>query len=249
MCYDMSFFSNIRLIADYLNIPAGPDLSFEPTYHKVAQSFSPWPVVVSEEGRYKIRLFEWGLIADYMNTPEKIHEYRNAMANARSEKLLDDKRSAWYRLRDQRCLVFSTGFFEHRDIGAKKKLPYFIRVKGQEIFCFAGLYNYSPLPDPDTGEMTGTFTIITRPANTLLQQIHNAGPNSHRMPVILTRDQAIRWLDETLSEKEMRTILETEFPAAALEAWPVHTIRTRKEDTEEVISRISGDFPPLQWPA
>lgn len=116
----MSFFSNIRLIADYMNIPYNESLQFEPTYHKVAQSFSPWPVLIKENESYKIHLFEWGLIADYMNSPEKIKEYRNSMANARSEKLLDDKRSVWHRLRHQRCVVFSTGFFEHRDIGTKR---------------------------------------------------------------------------------------------------------------------------------
>jgi len=85
----MSFFSNIKLISDYLNITGAQDISFEPTNHKVAQSFCPWPVAVNEDG-LKLKIFEWGVIADYMNTPEKIREYRTSMANARSEKILDD---------------------------------------------------------------------------------------------------------------------------------------------------------------
>ena len=119
----MSFFSNIKLISDYLQISSSDTIAFEPTYHQVAQAFVKWPVVVNED-EIKIKLFEWGVIADYMNTPEKVKEYRTSMANARSEKILDDKRSVWYRLRKNRCLVFTTGFFEHRDIGKKKKLPY-----------------------------------------------------------------------------------------------------------------------------
>lgn len=244
MCYDMSFFSNIRLISDYLGIPAGKEIPFEPTYHKVAQSFSQWPVVINED-EYKIRLFEWGVIADYMNTPEKIKEYRTSMANARSEKVIDDKRSVWHRIRKQRCLVFSTGFFEHRDIGAKKKLPYFIKAKSETVFCFAGLYNYSPLPDPGTGEAIGTFAIITRPANPLLAKIHNAGPNSHRMPLILTKELAHQWLKEDLSDKEMEAILAFEYPEKELDCWPVHTIRTRKADDETVIAPAEGSFPAL----
>lgn len=236
----MSFFSNIRLIADFLKIPFGDDLVFEPTFHKVAQSFSKWPVVVNEDG-YKIRLFEWGVIADYMNSPEKIRDYRNSMANARSEKIIGDRRSVWHRIRHQRCLVFTTGFFEHRDIGAKKKLPYFIRIKESEIFCFAGLYNYAPVPDPETGEAVGTFTIITRPANSLMSKIHNAGPNSHRMPVILDRSSAIRWLEKNLSDADIEEILSSEFPSEKMEAWPVNTIRTRKPDDENVIKKIKVD--------
>jgi putative SOS response-associated peptidase YedK len=237
MCYDMSFFSNIKLVADYLSLEDTPLLVFEPTYHKIAQSFTEWPVIVNDNG-YKIKLFEWGVIADYMNTPEKIKEYRNSMANARSEKILGDKRSIWHRLRKQRCLVFTTGFFEHHDAGFKKKVPYFIHVKNEPVFCFAGLYNYSPVADPETGEMKGTFAVVTRPANTLMARIHNAGPNTHRMPLILTKDLAIRWLNESLTDGELDQILQYEFPSEGLEAWPVNTIRTRKEDTEAVIGKM-----------
>ena len=246
MCYDMSFFSNIKLVSEYLDLSATPSLHAAPTYHQVAQSFPQWPVAVNEEG-IRVKLFEWGLIADYMNTPEKIKEYRTSMANARSEKVLDDKRSVWHRLRHQRCLVFTTGFFEHRDTGGKKKLPYFIKVKGEEVFCLAGLYNYSPLPDAETGELTGTFTVITRPANPLLAQIHNAGPNSHRMPLILTKELALQWLQPDLKDERVAEILHFEFPESRLEAWPVHTIRTRKPDDESVIAPLDESlFPPLQ---
>ncbi len=195
----MSFFSNIKLVSDFLPVKTD-DLHFEPTWHKVAQSFCTWPVVVNEDG-FKLRLFEWGVIADYMNTPEKIKEYRTSMANARSEKILDDKRSVWHRLRQQRCLVLSTGFFEHQDTGGKKKLPYFIHVKGQPIFCFAGLYNYSPLPDPETGELIGTFSIITRAANPLMATIHNGRTNSGRMPLLLPKEKAIQWLDKKFNRR------------------------------------------------
>lgn len=232
----MSFFSNIKLVSDFLPVKTD-DLHFEPTWHKVAQSFCTWPVVVNEDG-FKLRLFEWGVIADYMNTPEKIKEYRTSMANARSEKILDDKRSVWHRLRQQRCLVLSTGFFEHQDTGGKKKLPYFIHVKGQPIFCFAGLYNYSPLPDPETGELIGTFSIITRAANPLMATIHNGGTNSGRMPLLLPKEKAIQWLDKGLTDDSLRTILDYEFPESEMEAWPVNTIRTRKEDGPGVVEPL-----------
>lgn len=240
MCYDMSFFSNIKQIADYLKIRTVPDIQFTPTYHQVAQTFCRWPVVVNEDG-YKIQLFEWGLIADYMNTPEKIREYRMSMANARSEKVLDDKRSVWHRIRNQRCLVFTTGFFEHHDAGLKKKVPYFIHLKEQPVFCFAGLYNYSPVPDKETGELVGTFSVITRAANPLMAHIHNGGTNSGRMPLILTPELANRWLDLSLSDGEIGNILAYECPETVMEAWPVKTIRTRKEDNAEVITRINTD--------
>ena len=240
----MSFFSNIKLVTDYLPAIERSSIQFEPTWHRVAQAFGLWPVVVNEAG-LKVRLFEWGLIADYMNTPEKIKEYRMSMANARSEKMLMDKRSVWYRLRDSRCLVFTTGFFEHHDAGLKKKVPYFIRVKGEPVFCLAGLYNYSPIPDPETGEMVGTFAVVTRPANELMAKIHNGGPNSGRMPLLLTKELAERWLALDLSDSEMAAILNYEFPDTGLEAWPVNTIRTRKTDDETVIQKADYANLPL----
>lgn len=237
MCYDMSFFCNIKLVTDYLPAVTHTTIQFEPTYHRVAQAFGEWPVVINEDG-LKVKLFEWGLIADYMNTPEKVKEYRMAMANARSEKILGDKRSAWHRLRRQRCLAFTTGFFEHQEAGMKKKLPHFIRVKDQEIFAIAGLYNYSPIADPETGEVPGTFALVTRPANPLLKIIHNSGPNAGRMPLILTKELAEKWLDDSLTDAQIGEILEFEFPESELESWPVNTIRTRKNDDELVIKPV-----------
>ena len=234
----MSFFSNIKLISDYLPVTQSELINFNATYHRVAQSFEDWPIVINEDG-YKLRLFEWGLIADYMNTPEKVKDYRMSMANARSEKLISDKRSVWHRLRRQRCLVFTTGFFEHFDAGLKKKVPYFIRKKDEPIFCFAGLYNYSPIPDPETGEIKGTFAIVTRTANALIAKIHNSGPNSNRMPLMLSRELAVKWLDDNISDKEIEEIVNFEIPVEALEVWPVNTIRTRKEDNEKVIEKMN----------
>ncbi len=229
-----------------MKIDEEPVFDFEPTWHQVAQSWHPFPVVLFEDGKTKLKYFEWGLIADYMNTPDKIKQYRSSMANARSEKILDDHRSVWHRIRHQRCLVFTTGFFEHREVGWKKKLPYFIKVKGQKIFCFAGLYNYSPLPDVETGELTGTFTIITRSANSLMAKIHNDGPNAERMPLLLTKELAQQWLQPDLSEEELRTLLDYEFPPEAMEAWAVNTIRTRKADSPHVIEPLpAATLPPL----
>ena len=246
MCYDISFTTSVENIADYLP-EIEPDieqlaLNFEPTEHVLAHSFRKHPVIVFENGAYRLKLFEWGVIADYMNTPEKIREYRMAMANARSEKIIADKRSVWHRIRKNRCLVFTTGFFEHHDAGLKKKIPFFVHLKDEPVFCFAGLYNYSPLPDPETGEAIGTFAVVTRPANELMTKIHNSGPNSHRMPLILTKELGKKWLDNNLPDAELQAILEYECPPDLMQAWPVNTIRTRKVDDENVIKAVPGEL-------
>jgi len=241
----MSYFSSIKLISDYLQLQEENQFDFSPTYHQVAQTFAPWPVAVNEEG-IKIKIFEWGLIADYMNTAEKIKQYRSSMANARSEKMLDDPKSVWHRLRQQRCLVFCNGFFEHRDMGAKKKQPYFIRMKDEALCCIAGLYNYAPVPDPATGELIGSFSILTRSANTMMQKIHNGGEHSGRMPLLLNRELALRWLEKTISDQDLRNICDYAMPVDNMIAWPVNSIRKRKEDNEEVIKPINLLFDEIR---
>jgi len=246
MCYDLSFFALVSHIHQHIPIDEIPTEAFPPTYHQVAQSWHPFPVVFHEDGKNKLAYFEWGLIASYMNTPEKITEYRSSMANARSEKLLDDPRSAWHRIRSQRCIVATTGFFEHRDIGAKRKLPYFIRLNQTDLFFLAGLYNYSPIPDAETGALIGTFTILTKTGNHLLQSIHNSGPNKGRMPVILSDTDAAAWISNDLAEEKIRNLLTKEFPASDILATPVHTIRTRKVDDARIIEALPTEsVPPL----
>ncbi len=69
-----SFSSNIELIADYLpGIVIDPQLNidFDSLIHVQAQAFRKYPIVLLEDDQYKLKQFEWGVIADYMNTPEK----------------------------------------------------------------------------------------------------------------------------------------------------------------------------------
>ena len=231
MCYDISFKSTLKTVQDFFpGLEYDPQLSLEfDNEHVLAQAFRKNPVIIFEDAKYKLKMFEWGIIADYMNTPEKIKQGRNWMCNAQGEKIFGDKRSYWHRIRKQRCLVPVSGFFEHREIkGWKNKVPYFIQVKERALFFLAGLYHYSPIPDIETGELTGTFTIVTREANDLMQKIHNCGSNAHRMPLMLTRELEQKWLLPDLSDDEMKSIVEFEMPSAELEVHPVFTIRSPK---------------------
>ncbi len=237
MCYDMSYYSTIKTISDFLQLAHTPLLNFTPTYHQVAQSYCQWPIAINNNG-ISIQLFEWGVITDYMNTPQSIKQYRSSMANARSEKMIGDKQSVWHTLRQQRCLVFSTGFFEHQAVSKKKKQPYFIHVKNEPIFCIAGLYNYYPIQSQNTKVMQGSFTILTRAANELMQTIHNSGEHGGRMPLLLTKQLANKWLQPNLTDAEIETIAGFEMPANMLQAWPVHTIRTPKTDNQKIIEKI-----------
>ena len=252
MCHDLSFTaSTVEFITDILpNVVINGNLSidFATSDHILSMSNRKALVILSQEGVPHLHGFEWGLIANYMNTPELIKKYRIQMANARSEKIFD-KQSAWYRLRNNRCLIAITGFYEHRDIkGWKNKVPYYIKLANRNQFFLLGFYNYSPIPDMETGESIGTFTVITREANTVMKQIHNHGPNKHRMPVMMQPEEAVKWIDESLTDEEIRQMISVEIDSEDLDATPVYSIRTTKErpDGKSKIEYFHWEnLPPL----
>jgi putative SOS response-associated peptidase YedK len=232
MCYDISFSTKYELVTQYVpDLVVDPQIRFEYTgpLHLVAQSFSKKAVIFREDGRNHLKEFEWGVIADYMRTPEAIRKSRQWMCNAQSEKLLDSK-AYWYRIRRKRCLIPVDGFFEHREVkGWKNKVPYFIQLKERPLFSLLGLYTYAPQPDPETGELRGTFTVVTRAANALMEQIHNGGPNAGRMPLLLPKEKELQWLQEDLDDEAIANLLRYEMPPEAFSVHPVYTIRTTKE--------------------
>ena len=79
-----------------------------------------------------------------------------------------------------------------------------------------------------------------------MAKIHNGGPNSGRMPLLLPHEKALEWLHTDLNDAALRELISYEFPQQDMEAWPVNTIRTRKEDTVQVIAPLDSSlFPAL----
>ncbi|HEX6334694.1 MAG TPA: SOS response-associated peptidase family protein [Flavisolibacter sp.] len=247
MCYDISFSTRYELITDYVpGLLPDPQLpiDFDLLLHVQAQAFRKYPVIIFDEGVYRLRAFEWGIIADYMNTPEKIKKQRSSMCNARSEKMIDDKKSYWHRIRRHRCLVPVTGIFEHREVkGFKNKIPYHVWLKDRPMFCLPALYHYPPFGDVETGEITGTFTVVTRPANPVMAQIHNSGEQAFRMPLFLPKELELKWLQPDLTDEEIQEILNYEIPSGHLEYTPVYTIRSTKPRPDD-----QGKTAPFEWP-
>ena len=247
MCYDISFSTRYELITDYVpGLVVDPQVSmdFDMNLHVMAQAFKKYPVIIFEDGEYKLKPFEWGVIPEYMHTPEQIKKGRSSMCNARSEKIVEDKRSYWHRIRKKRCLIPVTGIFEHREVkGWKNKVPYHVQLKNRPVFCLPGLYHYPNRADQETGEITGTFTLITRPANSLMAQIHNGGDNAFRMPVFLPHDLEIKWLLPDLSDEEIAGILNFEMPSEEMNYHPVYTIRTTRERPDQKTKLDAFDCP------
>lgn len=236
MCYDISFHVNIAQLSDYfpdLIFDAQIDMDFEAGIHIMGHAYGDHPVIYKsqEDGKLHCRLMEWGCIPFYVKDEKQFLRQRATMLNARSERVLDDPKSYWYKIRNRRCLIPVNGFYEHRAIkGWKKKVPYFIQLNDQPMFFLPGLYSVVELPDLETGEMIKrwTYTIITRGANDVMKNIHNDGDNAGRMPLMLPFEMANEYVREELSLERYKEMLSFEMPSENLSYRPVFTIRSPK---------------------
>ena len=129
------------------------------------------PVITRAGDGNRVELMRWGLIPPWSREPK-------GFINARSETAAH-KPSFRKAFRAQRCIVPASGFFEWKKT-ASGKLPYLLRVKGQDLFGMAGLYDTWTAPD---GQPIKTYTILTCGPNALMAQIHD------RMPCVLRPEE------------------------------------------------------------
>jgi putative SOS response-associated peptidase YedK len=237
MCFDLSFLAKLAAILEKfptIEFDEQLQINYDASMHIVGHSFGEHPIIYQnrEDQLLHVKLMEWGCIPFYIKDEKAFLKQRSNMLNARSERILSDTSSYWFKIRNRRCLIPVTGIFEHRKIEKwTKKVPYFIHQKKTNLFFLPGLYSVAELPNQETGELEKrwTYTLITRSANDLMKQIHNDGDNKWRMPLFLPNNLAKEWLTSELTTERMQFILNYELPATELECWPVFTIRSSKE--------------------
>ncbi|PKN33330.1 MAG: hypothetical protein CVU61_14025 [Deltaproteobacteria bacterium HGW-Deltaproteobacteria-19] len=126
-------------------------------------------------------LFHWGLVPAWARDPT----IGRRLFNARSETAAV-KPSFRDAFRNRHCLIPADGFFEWDRTGRTAR-PILYRLRSERPMALAGLYEHRQAAPGDPS--ASTCTILTTEANDLIQPVHP------RMPVILDRDGAARWLD------------------------------------------------------
>jgi putative SOS response-associated peptidase YedK len=229
MCWDISLHSDIELTREafpgLVNKRSVEGFSFK---DQVPAFLFPSMPIISRQGvSLVLSDMDWGVNPTYLSNPKEREERRRSMVNARSERILEDRKSYWYRIRDNRCLIPVSGTFEHRAIiGWKKKVPYYIWLKERELHYLPGLYQVCEAVDQH-GEIyiDWSFTMITRWGNEVMRGIHNDGENKHRMPLFLTPELEQAWISEKLTESQMTEIFAFEMPTEAMGYRPVYSLR------------------------
>lgn len=161
---------------------------------------NPYWGIITCNNKSEISLFSWGLIPFWVKNESEAQKIRKLTLNAKTETVFE-KPSFKNSIKNKRCLVPSTGFFEWRHEN-DKKIPYFIKTK-DEIFSFAGIFD--SWLNKSTGEIVNTFAIITTKANSIMSFIHNT---KQRMPIILKAKNESKWLEDNLTTNDIIKTLE-----------------------------------------
>jgi putative SOS response-associated peptidase YedK len=170
-------------------------------------------LAIPNDGKNTADFFLWGLIPSWSKDPS----IANKLINARGETVAE-KPSFRGSFKYKRCLILADGFYEWKtQPGQKTKTPYFIHMKDQKPFAFAGLWDEWHSPD---GGTLRTCTIITTTPNELMSTLHN------RMPVILDKANYADWLEPAPHAKRPENMLPLirPFPADRMSAYPVSTL-------------------------
>lgn len=134
-------------------------------------------VVTGKPGQLSGELARWGLVGSFLEQAPRV-----PVLSLRGEEL--DSRPFYGRLlKEKRCLIPATAFFEwSTDADGGRRRARFSHPAGKP-FLFAGVFDRHPLAGT-------TCAILTIAANETVAAVNE------RMPLILSRDEAVFWLGD-----------------------------------------------------
>jgi putative SOS response-associated peptidase YedK len=183
------------------------------------------PAVRWANGRYELASLKWGLLPAWA----KEAKFSYSTINARAE-TVDAKPAFRTAFRRQRCLIPADGFYEWVEIAGRKQ-PYYIQLKGHEVFAFAGLWEHWSGPE---GEAIESCTIIVTDANQAIRPIHD------RMRVILPPASYSEWLAPDTRMDVLKQLLKP-CDSEAVELYPVsQKVNSPRNDGPDLIERVDG---------
>ena len=180
MCGRFTLFAEFNEIIERFAIEAAIEEElYNPSYN-IAPSNSVLSVI-NDGQKNRLGYLKWGLIPPWT----KDEKMGFKLINARAETLLD-KPSFRDAFKKRRCLIIADSFYEWKQSDHKTKTPMRIKLKNNQLFAMAGLWERWKSP---SGNMLYSCSVITTAPNELMKEIHD------RMPVILTPEDEKVWLN------------------------------------------------------
>lgn len=187
MCYYVSVKTNPKQLMSTFKVQFPAGSAFEG--YNMANGFAhPLLPVLTYHNERTLSLYQWGLIPPFIKTADQAIKIANQTLNAKSESVFD-KPAFKESIIKRRCIIPVTGFFEYKHLG-KEKVPYFIYPKVKPFFNLAGIFSH--WVEPNSGNLTSSFSILTGTANELMAGIHNS---AKRMPLMISDAKIDTWID------------------------------------------------------
>jgi len=171
MCRKFLLVSNLDKIESRFQVRINQNTL--PIAESYAVSVGDSTYVITSENPYEIKVFKFGMTPFWAKTSmELINARAEGDKNKNDDPYYYGANSIFLKpafkkpIQSQRCLIIADAYYEW---SAHKK-PYLVYLQNKERpFAFAGLYDH--WKDPETGQMTIGFAIITTTANDLLRSI------------------------------------------------------------------------------
>jgi len=181
--------------------------------------------VINDGEKNRLGYLKWGLIPSW-SKDEKIG---SKLINARGETLAE-KPSFRDAFRKRRCLVLADSFYEWKRHENGTKTPMRIRLKSNEVFAMAGIWERWKKGN----DTIFTCTVITTSPNELMSDIHD------RMPVILHKDDEQTWLNPKVQDSQLLSQYLRPFPQELMETYEVSSlVNSPKNNQPQCIEKIS----------
>ena len=221
MCGRFTLQITKEMIAEIFGISILQDI--QPRYN-IAPTQQVAIVRTSPDGTKHLDLLKWGLIPSWSKDPS----IGSRMINARSE-TADTKPSFRSAFKNRRCIIPASGFYEWQDVGGKKH-PLYVKLKGNNLMLFAGLWEHWK---SEEGETIESCTILTTTTNELIRPLHD------RMPVILDTHDIEPWIDPHTKDPEQLKPLFKPYPTEEMEMYPVSDmVNSPRNDTPDCIKDL-----------
>lgn len=207
------------------------EIVYPPRYNIVPTQ--PIVAITEQQGRRTAELFRWGFVPAWVKDPKEFP----LLINARAETMIDKPafRSA---LKNTRCIVPASGYYEWMKGPDGKKRPYFIALADGETMAFAGLYSTWLGPD---GEEVDTVAIVTVDPNLEISSIYD------RMPAVLRGEAIDLWLNTRDVGAREAAALAVSPPPGAMKYHPVgRAIGSSKAEGPDLILPIDPSAEPVE---
>ncbi|MCM3764552.1 SOS response-associated peptidase [Neobacillus niacini] len=224
MCGRFTLTASIDQILDRFDIQAFLDEeNYAPSYN-IAPSQSVL-AIINDGKANRMGFLKWGLIPPWAKDPSIGYK----MINARAETIAE-KPSFRKAFQKKRCLIIADSFYEWKRHNDKTKTPMRIKLKYEDLFAMAGIWEQWKSPE---GKSVFSCSVITTTPNELMTEIHD------RMPVILKPEDEKTWLNPAINDpKEMARFL-VPLDHNLMEAYQVSPlVNSPKNNSIELIQEI-----------